>query len=90
MRWFKEFFNPILKCKRLGHEFETVKGVIIKRSKDSRSVCESYSVDLKTCKRCEMKLMPKNEEYVGSWTSITMPKSMWKEMDEKGYVIVDD
>lgn len=90
MRWIKELFNPSLKCKRLGHNFDVVKIVIRRRSKVPGFICKDYFAEQKVCKRCGTKTPPQNEEYKDYWTSVTMPMSMWEEMDRKGYLRVDD
>ena len=91
MRIVKEFFNPKLKCKRLGH----LKKVETKKIRKEcewwrRAIAEDYSCKINICERCGKVLsVPYDLKYLGYWTSITMSSERMREMEENGYIFID-
>ena len=89
MRWLKEFFNPSLKCQRVGHNPVVVKVTIRKPSNSFRTVARDYKADIGKCKRCGKVISePCNLEFIDAWTSVEMPKYMWDDIRNNGYVIL--
>lgn len=89
-QFIKELFNRSLKCKRLGHKIKTKKFKIRKRSVDG-GVCTDFKVKKDICSRCgkyESELY--DEKHLRTYTKVSMPTSYWDQIDEKGYVKIDD
>ena len=89
MRFLKEFFNPSLKCKRIGHD-EQWRMARQTRQTDpfSRSVAEDWKVKRKQCRHCGKKLSEwEDVKYLTFWTSISWPSDMMRTFEKQGYLI---
>lgn len=86
MRFIREFFNPGLKCDRLGCD-EIVRRRRIRRRAElgRRAVVVDYLAYFKVCRRCKRESEPYDEVEIESYQSCTMPESMWRDMREKGW-----
>ena len=83
------FINPKLGCKREGHKVKTRNIEIRIKSDGWRCVAEDYYAKIDVCSRCNQTLSePYEKEYKTYWTSVSMPKSRWDELREKGYIII--
>lgn len=89
MRWWKEFWSPKLKCKRLGCDIKVEKITIRREDSGYGCVAKDFTAERDVCSRCGFKGEPKNEEYKTYWTKVTMSSSYFDEMEEKGYIILD-
>ncbi len=89
LRAIREFWNPSLKCKRLGHTSKptTVK---IRKKSHGRVVVKDYKAMLNICDRCGKKHgEPFNLKQIDWFTSCSMPSRMWEEIKSNGYLILD-
>ena len=85
-RFFKELFNPSLKCKRLGHDMKTIVILIREEGGGFRNVVSDFNAKKDYCKRCGGEHSePRDLEYVTGYTKCKMPSNMWDEIREKGY-----
>lgn len=88
IRSIKEYFNPSLKCDRIGHELRSQMAVIRKRSNMFRAVVADYSCNLQVCHRCgKIVGQPEKEEFLESFNSCSMPNEMWDEINKNGYLV---
>lgn len=88
IRAIKEFFNPKLKCERIGHNEAEIEKKIRKEGGGFRAVATDYKCKVKRCKRCHKESEPYDLKEYDSYTSVTMPSSMWDEIKEKGYLVL--
>lgn len=88
IRALKEYFNPSLKCDRIGHDLKTQQAVIRRRSNMFRAVVADFVCKLKVCSRCHKVVgAPENEVLLEGFTSCQMPNEMWQEINKNGYLI---
>lgn len=87
-RWWKEFWNRSLKCKRLGHTEVSTKRVIRRKSSGYRTVAEDFWQTRYRCRRCGIETKKPTEKYRTWWSSVSMPGHMWDEISEKGYCVI--
>lgn len=88
IRTIKEYFNPALKCDRIGHELRTQTAVIRRHSNMLRAVVADYSCNLQVCHRCDKIVgQPENEEFLEGFTSCIMPNEMWDKINKNGYLV---
>lgn len=86
--FIQEFFNPKLKCERIGHELKTVNIEIRKRSSEWREVVADYNATQNRCKRCGYVDEPLIKDKIDGYAGCNMASYLWKEMDSKGYIII--
>lgn len=87
-RFLNEIFNPSLKCERLGHKTELKKVIIRRQNYTSLSVAIDYLATVDKCVRCGHCSCPRDEQFYDSYTSVSMPNSMWRELKREGYIIL--
>lgn len=87
-RWFVEFFNPSVKCERLGHRMYDRSTTIMKRGHPQFSsiIATEYRCVIPTCKRCGYKEEPTKLKEKQAFNGVSMPTSDWDEIREKGYL----
>lgn len=84
----KEFFNPELKCKRIGHD-EKERSIKIRKDATLIVVVEDYKAKIKKCSRCnEILGEPYDLEYLQGIHSCGMPSEDWDRIREDGYLIL--
>ncbi|MFW6243265.1 MAG: hypothetical protein ACOC2W_03810 [bacterium] len=89
-RTITEFFNPNRKCERIGHTNIIECNENIRKLSDSVGVIVSdHKAVIKRCKRCGEVLDVEIGEEIDWFNSCSMPEYMWKEMREKGYLILE-
>lgn len=90
MRFWREFWNPSLKCNRLGHVDRPITKRIRRKAPPFtyRTVVEDFEATFIQCKRCGKETGPNEEKIVDSFTSCSMPDTMWDEMRNKGYTVI--
>lgn len=88
MRLINEFFEPKLKCDRVGHRWVS-RNIRIRKPGDALSIATDYKAKQLKCSRCGLEGDPYDLEYITYYSSVTMPDSMWSELREKGYLILD-
>ena len=88
MRIIKEFFNPKLKCKRVGHRMVNKPATIRRSSQSYGSICDDFYADIPVCSCCGKTDDPINEKYKTHWTSVTMPDSMWDDIRNNGFLVL--
>lgn len=86
MRFFKELRTPSLKCARVGHKDKTTRQKIMKRG--WHEVASTYKADITQCTRCRRREGPTNEEFISSYSSVTLPSSDWDILRKDGYLIL--
>ena len=87
-RFFKEFFHPELKCKRISHKYIKHNYRIRVRSNEWREVAIDYRATRKECSRCHKKLKMIKKKYITYYTSVSMPESYWEKLDDDGFLIL--
>lgn len=86
MRFLKEFFNPSLKCERLGHDEYIEEADITFILRRFRAVAEEYECTRNKCRRCAVVFTEwKRGKYLGSIQSISMPSDMMKRFEKRGW-----
>ncbi|MCP4340517.1 MAG: hypothetical protein GY799_16915 [Desulfobulbaceae bacterium] len=85
-RFLSELTEPELKCERVGHNIRTVSKKIRMKSYGVLEVVADYQADFDVCCRCGDKSEPYNERKIDSFNGCSMPRSMWDEMKDKGYL----
>lgn len=88
-QWFKEIFNSRLKCQRIGHKMISEQVLVRKMSDEWRETVADFKATRRKCKRCGEITEPIVEEKINGFTGCSMPSSMWDEMKEKGYLILE-
>lgn len=86
-RAIEEFFNPEMKCQRVGCN-EIIVDRKIRKEEGFAAVATDYKCKIKECKRCHKKHEPYDLKQYNSYASVTMPSSMWDEIRDKGYLIL--
>lgn len=87
-RFFRELFNPSLKCARLSHHIVPEKIRIRKRSSEWREVVADYEAFENRCRRCGMNFGVAMGEKLDGYSGCSMPQDMWDKMDAKGYIVM--
>ena len=88
MRFWKEFWNPGLKCKRVGHRLHTQRRKIM-RGGDRNYVARTGMADVTCCRRCGGERVFDNFKLIIGWTSCTLDSYMWNEIREHGFRLDD-
>lgn len=81
MRLLKELFRPELKCERIGHKRKEV-------TRKIRTGMNDYLQKAVICRRCRVLVEEISREHLETYTSVTMPTSMWDEIREKGFIVL--
>lgn len=87
LRKIKEWWNPSLKCKRLGHEEGVVSLRIWRRSFEYREVAAEYMAEFERCPRCGKLGKILSEKKVDWFSGLEMSREDWRTMDRLGYLI---
>lgn len=87
VRWFREEWNPQLKCSRVGHApgIQTRDGMRKpKRGEGERGIAIEFQEKRTVCCRCDTELGAPKEMRANEVDSWTAPKSIWDEFERKG------
>ena len=68
---------------------EDIKQEIRKKGGGYRVIATDYKCVIPTCKNCGKKKEPKDLKEFDWCSSLSMPSSMWKEMEEIGYLVIE-
>lgn len=92
MRWLKELLFPAKKCERVGHVEVLHEFMFFENAGSSfRAVVSRCKGKFLICERCGKFLSdsPRDVNVLESYQSASFPQSIWGEMKDKGYSLIE-
>ncbi len=81
-------FGMKSKCEKKGHKFIAKAVRVRMKSTKPREVCVDHRAIIGICDRCGERATLQLGEKIADYQSVSMPVSMWEEMNKHGYLIV--